>query len=143
MIDRKVRACSAAWCLTVMGVLGGCHRGPSGPGANGGPVFPDSLPHRVMVEVLNAGGPPGSARAGMLLLRRARLDVVLFGNAGPGLAHRSRNEVLIRRGDTTGVGRIVAVLGGADVIEAPDSASMVDLTVLLGRQFVPPASTPP
>ncbi|MGH7524213.1 MAG: LytR C-terminal domain-containing protein [Gemmatimonadales bacterium] len=96
-----------------------------------------------MVEVLNAGGPPGAARVGTLLLRRARLDVVAFGNAAPALAHQLQNEVMVRRGDTTGVGRVIAVLGSAQVVDALDSTRMVDLTVLLGRQFVPPAGTPP
>lgn len=95
------------------------------------------LPHPVTVEVLNSGGKVGAARVGMLLLRRARLDVVYFGNADAALAGRSRNQVLVRRGDTTGVGRVIEALGPAEVVLAPDPARLVDLTVLLGKEFLP------
>lgn len=142
MTGRSVRARFAGSCVAVAIAVASCHRGTARI-VHGVPVFTEDLPHRVMVEVLNAGGPPGAARAGTLLLRRARLDVVAFGNAPAALARRGRNEVLVRRGDTTGVGRVIAMLGSADVVEALDSTSMVDLTVLLGRQFVPPADTPP
>jgi hypothetical protein len=101
------------------------------------------LPHRVTVEVLNSGGKVGAARVGMLLLRRARLDVVYFGNADSALAGRARNQVLVRRRDTTGVGRVIEALGDAEVIEVPDAARLVDLTVLLGREFVPGSGTSP
>jgi hypothetical protein len=101
------------------------------------------LPHHVTVEVFNSGGKVGAARVGMLLLRRARLDVVYFGNADSALAGRARNQVLVRRRDTTGVGRVIEALGDAEVIDAPDSARLVDLTVLLGKEFVPGSVTPP
>jgi hypothetical protein len=101
------------------------------------------LPHHVTVEVLNSGGKVGAARVGMLLLRHARLDVVYFGNADSSLAGRERNQVLVRRRDTTGVGRVIEALGSAEVIDAPDSARLVDLTILLGKEFVPGSGTPP
>jgi hypothetical protein len=71
----------------------------------------------------------------MLLLRRAGLDVVSLANADSALSGRLRNQVLIRRHDTTGVGRVVEALGDAEVIEAADSTRLVDLTVLLGKRF--------
>ncbi|MEO5799054.1 MAG: LytR C-terminal domain-containing protein [Gemmatimonadales bacterium] len=96
------------------------------------------LPHRVEIEVLNSGGVIGAGRAGMLLLRRAGLDVVYLGNADSAHRGRDRNQVLVRRNDTAGVGRIVEALGDAEVIHQVDSSRMVDVTVLLGRRFAVP-----
>lgn len=95
----------------------------------------EPLPRRVEVEVLNAGGVAGAGRAGMLLLRRAGLDVVFLGNADSAQRGRDRNQVIVRRADTSGVGRVVEALGDAEVVRLPDSARLVDLSVLLGRQF--------
>lgn len=121
--------------------LAACHRrGGRTEGAD--PGQPD-LPRKVTVEVLNSGGNIGAARVGMLLLRRARLDVVYFGNADSAQSGRVRNQVLVRRGDTTGVGRVIEALGTAEIIEAPDLARLVDLTVLLGKEFVTAASARP
>lgn len=95
----------------------------------------EPLSRRVEVEVLNAGGVAGAGRAGMLLLRRAGLDVVFLGNADSAQRGRDRNQVIVRRADTAGVGRVVEALGEAEVVRLPDSARLVDLSVLLGRQF--------
>lgn len=95
----------------------------------------EPLSRRVVVEVLNSGKVVGAGRAGMLLLRRAGLDVVYLANADSGLAGRVRNQVLVRRGDTAGVGRAVEALGDAEVIQLSDSTRLVDLTVLLGKRF--------
>jgi hypothetical protein len=95
----------------------------------------EPLSRRVVVEVLNSGKVVGAGRAGMLLLRRAGLDVVYLANADSGLAGRVRNQVLVRRGDTAGVGRAVEALGDAEVIQRADSTRLVDLTILLGKQF--------
>ena len=102
------------------------------------------LPHRVTVEVLNSTKVPGIARVGMLALRHAGLDVVYFGNADSALSGRQQSQVLVRRGDTTGVGRIIEALGQAVVIDAPDRARVVDLTVLIGADYVlaKPATRP-
>lgn len=99
----------------------------------------EALPRRVTVEVLNSGGVPTAGRTGMLLLRRAGLDVVVMANAPQALAGRERNQVLVRRGDTTGVGRAVEALGDAEVVVAKDESRLVDLTVLLGSRFKVPA----
>jgi hypothetical protein len=93
------------------------------------------LPHRVRVEVRNASNLSGAARTGRLLLQHAGLDVVQSGNADSAI---TANRILVRMGDTTGVGRIVEALGGADVVTEPDSSRLVDLTVILGRNFAPP-----
>ncbi|MGH7594047.1 MAG: hypothetical protein ACRELE_09400 [Gemmatimonadales bacterium] len=111
-------------------------RGNAAPRMAGSPATTD-LPHHVSVEVLNSGGNIGAARVGMVRLRLARLDVVGFGNADSAMSGRIRNQVLVRRGDTTGVGRVIEAIGDADVIDAPDSTRLVDLTVLLGKAFLP------
>lgn len=93
-----------------------------------------SLPHRVTVEVLNAGNTVGAARIATARLRRGGLDVVSFRNAGP----EERDStllgplVLVRRSDTTGVGRIREVLGPVEVHDLPDPRPLVDLTVIVG-----------
>ena len=102
------------------------------------------LPRRVTVEVLNSTKVPGIARVGMLALRHAGLDVVYFGNADSALSGRQQSQVLVRRGDTTGVGRVIEALGQAVVIDAPDRARVVDLTILIGADYVlaKPATRP-
>jgi hypothetical protein len=124
-------------------VLAACHRRGGEGIANGNSPAMADLPRKVTVEVLNSGGNVGAARLGMLLLRRARLDVVNFGNADSAQSGRIRNQVLVRRGDTTGVGRVIEALGAAEVIDAPDSTRLVDLTVLLGKEFASAASVRP
>jgi hypothetical protein len=121
--------------------LAACH--PRGGRADGADSGRPDLPRKVTVEVLNSGGNIGAARVGMLLLRRARLDVVYFGNADSAQSGRVRNQVLVRRGDTTGVGRVIEALGNAEIVEAPDLARLVDLTVLLGKEFAAAASARP
>lgn len=123
--------------------MAACHRRGGKGVANGNLSVPADLPRKVTVEVLNSGGNIGAARAGTLLLRRARLDVVYFGNADSARSGRLRNQVLVRRGDTTGVGRVIEALGSAEVIEAPDPARLVDLTVLLGKEFATASSIRP
>ena len=51
-------------------------------------------------------------------------------------ASRVRNEVLVRRGDTTGVGRIIEAIGPAVVTDAPDRGREVDLTLLVGSDYL-------
>ena len=133
--------CSSAAILLL--ALAACHRRGGRGAASGDQPPPADLPRKVTVEVLNAGGSIGAARVGTLLLRRARLDVVYFGNADSAQSGRVRNQVLIRRGDTTGVGRVIEALGTAEVVEAPDPARLVDLTVLLGKEFATATSVRP
>ena len=108
------------------------HQSPVASGPAGWPV----LPRKVTVEVLNATRSAGMARVATAQLRRARLDVVYFGNADNALGRHDRTEVLVRRGDTIGVGRVLETLGPAAVIDAPDSTRLVDLTVLLGTDYL-------
>jgi hypothetical protein len=97
------------------------------------------LPHRVEVEVLNGGTVEQAARVATSQLRLGGLDVVLFDNAPAALRDSTRTDplVLIRRGDTTGVGRVREILGPIEVRDAPDPRPMVDLTVVVGRRDRP------
>jgi hypothetical protein len=99
-----------------------------------------ALPRTVELEVLNAGGIRGAARDAAIRLRRGGLDVVQWGNA----AERDMDTVnprvpriLVRTGDTVGVGRVMEILGHAEVVEAPDDRNLVDLTVLIWRDSTP------
>jgi hypothetical protein len=95
----------------------------------------EPLPRRVVVEVWNGGGSEGAARDAALRLRRGQLDVVGWGNAPEALRDTLSDSVriLVRLGDTTGVGRIAEVLGPARITEARDSTRLVDLTVVVPR----------
>ncbi|MEZ4378136.1 MAG: LytR C-terminal domain-containing protein [Gemmatimonadales bacterium] len=94
------------------------------------------LPRRVEVEVLNGGTVDLAARIVTAHLRRGGLDVVLYDNAPPEWRDSLRIDplVLVRRGDTTGVGRIRDVLGPIEVRDVPDPKPLVDLTVVVGAR---------
>lgn len=100
------------------------------------------LPHKVTAEVLNTTTSPGVARAVTVALRSAGIDVVYFGNADDSLRGRAHSAIRVRGGDTTGVGRVVAALGRADVADARDPTLLVDLTVLIGADYVAPRAVP-
>jgi len=93
----------------------------------------DFLPAARLGAALAAAAP--GADAVVLCGNTRGLDVVSLANADSALSGRIRNQVLIRRHDTTGVGRVVEALGDAEVIESADSTRLVDLTVLLGKRF--------
>lgn len=91
---------------------------------------------RVRVEVLNATTRPGLARRATMLLRDAGFDVVRTGTAG----QRSDSTVVIDRTGHPEWARLVAqALGGARVVARPDSSGYLDVTVLLGATYRPPA----
>lgn len=91
------------------------------------------LPRTVTVEVMNGGGTVGAARDAALRLRRAGLDVVWWGNADSALRDSTVRAVRIiaRRGDTTGAGRVAAVLGESEVLHEANADRLVDLTVVV------------
>jgi len=94
----------------------------------------EPLPRRVEVQVLNGGTIPGEARVVTGRIRSAGLDVVLFGDARDTLRDSTRQVplVLVRRGDTTGVGRLRELFDTVEVRDAPDARPLVDLTVVIG-----------
>ncbi|PYP46380.1 MAG: hypothetical protein DMD50_07975 [Gemmatimonadetes bacterium] len=92
---------------------------------------------RVTVEVLNASGTPGLAKVGTRVLRRAGIDVLTYGNAPETVGTLDSTRIVVRRG-TEEVGRRVRrALGLGRVVVQPDSARLLDASVLLGADFAP------
>lgn len=94
-----------------------------------------SADNRIVVEVLNGSGRNGAARLGTRQLRRRGLDVVYFGNDEGGLVDST--QVLVRRGASRSAERVREALNVGRVAVAPDSIRRVDVTVILGRDFLP------
>jgi hypothetical protein len=114
-----------------------CDRAPGGER----PAYPipgdAGAAPRVTVEVLNASGRPGHARAATRLLRRAGIDVVYFGNAPPGTGAYDSTRIVVRRGTTDAAERVRRALGVGNVGVDLDSARLLDVSVLLGADFAP------
>jgi hypothetical protein len=89
------------------------------------------------VEVLNASGRPGTARVGTRVLRRAGIDVVYFGNAPAVMGIIDSTRIIVRRGSVSVGDRVREALGAGRVEMQPDSARLVDASVLLGADFAP------
>jgi len=91
---------------------------------------------RVRVEVLNASVVHGLARRATLLLRDHDFDVVTIGSS----AERFDSvQVLDRSGHPEWAARVAKALGVTHVEERPDTSRYVDVTVLLGARWRPPA----
>jgi len=88
---------------------------------------------RVRVEVLNAGGVAGRARAATLQLRDAGFDVVNFGNAAS--FGRDSTAVIDRIGRPDLARAVAGALGVEAVTSDPDPNLFVDVTVLLGSEW--------
>ena len=95
---------------------------------------PDGV--RVRVEVLNATTTRGLARRATFHLRDHGFDVVYTGTTTPA---RDSTLVLSRSGHEEWAKLVAASLGGARVESRPDSSRYLDVTVLLGGTWRPPA----
>ncbi|HVA57216.1 MAG TPA: LytR C-terminal domain-containing protein [Gemmatimonadaceae bacterium] len=91
---------------------------------------------RVRVEVINSTTRRGLARRATFALRAKGFDVVLIGTSSD---RRDSTLVLDRSNHPDWARRVAAALGGARVQTRPDSTVYVDVTVLLGRTWRPPA----
>src|SRR5436309_1329561 len=112
-------------------------RGDRGSGAALPVPGAGSAGPRVTVEVLNASGTPGLARIGTRMLRHAGIDVLTYGNAPATVGTLDSTRIVVRRG-TEEVGRRVRrALGLGRVVVQPDSARLLDASVLLGADFTP------
>ena len=89
---------------------------------------------RVRVEVLNAGGVAGQARAATERLREIGFDVVSFGNAGT--FDREVSTVVDRVGRPELASAVARVLGVDAVLSEPNPNLFVDVTVLLGKDWI-------
>jgi hypothetical protein len=104
-------------------------------------AFPiPSADDRIMVEVLNGSGLAGRARSATRVLRRQGLDVVYFGNwEGEGVVRATR--IVVRRGsDQAAARRVAHALGAGTVVVDVDTLRRVDVSVILGQDWQPPAS---
>jgi len=94
---------------------------------------------RVRVEVFNAGGVSGMARAATEQLREAGFDVVAFGNADA--FDPDRPSAVIDRVGRSDIAQAVAGALGIDNVQSdPDPNLFVDVTVVLGREWTVPAT---
>lgn len=119
--------------------------GPNGPpGAAAGVTSPpptDTLGRapagqRVKVQVVNATRVRGLARRATHALRDRGFDVVEVGTTGD---LRDSTLVLDRSGHPEWARRAAYAMGGARVEARPDTSRYLDLTVLVGRAWRPPA----
>ncbi|HEX9107634.1 MAG TPA: LytR C-terminal domain-containing protein [Longimicrobiales bacterium] len=105
------------------------------PAVSGAPV-PGAAAGAPRVEVLNGAGKVGLARDATERLRTAGFDVVYFGNAPE---PRGMSVVLDRGGRSEAAHRAAVALGITDVRQQPDATRFLDVTVVLGKDWPPPA----
>jgi len=90
---------------------------------------------RVRVEVLNAAGRAGLAREATQRLRDHGFDVVFFGNARE--FGRDSSVVLDRVGTIEVAREVAEALGIAAVRSEPDTTLLLEVTVVLGKDWPP------
>lgn len=92
-----------------------------------------SANHRILIEVLNAKGQQGLARAVTRQLRQQGLDVIYFGSARA----EDSTAILLRRGDPAAARTVAQALDldAGRVRVATDTTLRVDVTVVLGKDF--------
>jgi len=95
---------------------------------------------RVRVEVLNGGGRSGAAREATEQLRGLGFDVVFFGNASA--FGRDSSVVLDRVGALEMARDVADALGIRNVLSEPDPNLYLDVSVVLGKDWVPEALVP-
>lgn len=95
---------------------------------------PDSV--RIRVQVLNATHVNGLARRATFYLRDHGYDVVLIGNSPD---QHDSSVVIDRSGHPRWAADVARTMGNARVEAQPDSTLYVDVTVLVGRSWRPPA----
>ena len=110
------------------------------PDATAGDVLPvRRVQGRVRVEVKNGGGVAGMARAATDALREGGFDVVYYGNAST--FDRDSSVVLDRVGRVDLARAVADRLGIPRVLSEPDSNLYLDVTVVLGEDWAPPAAS--
>ena len=119
----------------VVSSIAGVVRRPAGEQAR--TEAPELLPaapaaDRGRIEVLNASGRSGLARAATLQLRDAGFDVVYFGNARE---DRSTSVVLDRVGKKAVADDAARALGIATVRTEQDSTLLLDASVIIGLDW--------
>jgi hypothetical protein len=121
---------SSAWVLTsrsgaAPGPVALIRRGPRAPAGQ-----------RIRVQILNTTTTRGLARRATRVLRDRGFDVVETGTTTPTV---DTTLVLDRSGHPAWAAVVAATLQPARVLVRPDSSRYLDVTVLLGRTWRPPA----
>ncbi len=97
-------------------------------------IVPDSV--RIRVEVLNGTATRGLSRRATRALRDAGFDVVASGNA----PERTDSSIVVVRSGQMAWGALAAqALKGARVELRPDTSRYLDLTIIIGARWRPPA----
>ena len=104
--------------------------------ANAGVRVPAGV--RIRVEVLNASTVRGLARRATMYLRDRGFDVVESGSSTTA-ERRDRSLVLDRTNHPEWAALAARAMGGATAESRPDTLRDVDLTVLVGANWRPPA----
>jgi hypothetical protein len=107
---------------------------PTAPGRPARVYAPKGV--RIKVEVVNATRTRGLGRRATLFLRDAGFDVV---RVTTDTARRDTTLVLDRSGHPDWATLVAKALGGARMQSRPDSSRYLDVTVLLGASWRPPA----
>jgi hypothetical protein len=102
---------------------------------------PIRIDDRVRVEVLNAGGRDGMARAATRILREHGVDVVAFHTA-PNFSDRP-SVVIDRVGRPDYALAVGELLRIVTVESEPDSTLLLEVTVRIGRDWDPSVTMPP
>lgn len=119
----------------------GLARGAAPPATSPEGVLADPAPRTGRVEVLNASGKGGVARAVTQRLRDAGYDVVFYGNARE--AHGDSTVVLDRSGEDHVARAVARELEIERVLTRVDSTLFLDATVVLGRDWSVVEPVPP
>jgi hypothetical protein len=95
---------------------------------------PDGV--RIRVQVLNGTTTRGLARRATMLLRDRGFDVVETGTVSEA---RDTTLVLDLSGHPDWASRVARILGVARIVARPDSSRYLDIAVVLGTTWRPPA----
>ncbi len=131
----ELAATVALGVVLLAGVLiarGGRDRAP--PTAVPGDVVLST--ERILVEVINTTRQRGLARRATFFLRDEGFDVVRYASGSP---PRDSTQVIDRSGHLERAERVARALGVPHVVVQLDSARYLDVTVLLGSDWRPPA----
>ncbi len=96
--------------------------------------IPDGV--RIRVEVINTTTQRGLGRRAMFFLRDQGFDVLRYGSGSP---PRDSSQVVDRSGHREWAELVGKALGVSRVVVDVDSTRYLDVSVLLGRDWRPPA----
>jgi hypothetical protein len=115
---------------------------PASPNQVELPVYKDSAYNtrapagtRIKVEVLNATTRRGLARRATQYLRDRGFDVVLMGNS----SEKHEETIVLNRSNRKEFAELVAKAMRGRVESRPDTSRYLDVTVLVGNDWTPPA----